>query len=99
MNRDIGAIVDQCPMLHFQVNKGERHRIMRSGIRRGSLWVTPRTNCYCIAPTGEVEALMYYFLSSHFGAETGQDHKGKWEYWNIRDIGDVSKIIRRFGDR
>jgi hypothetical protein len=73
---------------------------MRSSIRRGSLWVTPRTNGYRVLLTGEeVKERMYNFLCSHFGKETGEDHKDrKWKYWNIRDIGDVSKIIRHFGE-
>jgi hypothetical protein len=98
MNRDIIAIVDQCPALRFKVNKGERHRIMRSGIKRGSLWVTPKTNCYCVTLTGEVEALMYNFLHTRFGAENGEDYKGRWKWWNITDLGEVATIIQRFGE-
>ena len=98
MDRTIKAIVEQCPMLRVQVNKGERHRIMHNGIRRGSLWVTPRTHWYCVEPTGEVGALMYNFLHDHFGPETGEDYKGRWKYWDIKGIGDVSTIIRRFGE-
>ena len=95
MNADIKAIVEQCPLLHFKVNKGDRHRIMRSGIRRGSLWVIPGSNRYSVRVTGEVEGLMYSFLCSTFGPEDGEDQGRK--YWNIGDIGDVSKIIRHFG--
>jgi hypothetical protein len=96
MNSDIKAVVDHCPLLHFQVNKGERHRIMHSGIRRGSLWITPRTDCYCVTPTGEVETLMYHYLHSNFGAESGQD--GRYRWWSIADFDEVAGIIRRFGE-
>lgn len=95
MNMDIKSTVEQYSLLTLQVNKGERHRIMRRGIRQGSLWVTPRANCYCVAVTGEVEALLYNFLWSHVGSETGIDQNRK--YWNISDIADVAKAIRRFG--
>jgi hypothetical protein len=99
MNRDIKAIVEPCPMLRFQVNKGERHRIMHKNISSSSLWVTPKINgCYCVAPTGEVGALMYDFLHGHFGDGTDEKPKGRWKYWNIRGIEDVSKIIRHFGE-
>ncbi len=81
-------------MLRLQINKGERHRIMRNGVRRGSLWVTPGTNCYCVCVTGETEAILYDFLRSDFGAETGED-QGK-KYWNVISIKDVDKIIRQF---
>jgi len=41
---------------------------------------------------------MYNFLHSHFGDEAGEDHKGRWKYWDIPDIGGVCKIIRCFGE-
>ena len=95
MNADIESLVGKYPILTVRLNKGERHRIMRSDIRRGSLWVTPRSNWYSVCVTGEVEGLMYNFLCSTFRSEDGEDQGRK--YWNIGDIGDVSKIIRRFG--
>jgi len=99
MNTDIKAIVEQFPLLQLQVNKGERHRIMRSGIKRGSLWIAPRAHYYSVTPSGEVEVLLDHFLRSHFGAETGQDYKGRWRYWDIPDLDGVAKIIHRFGER
>ena len=99
MNSDIKAIVDQFPSLSLQVNIGERHRIMRTGIKRGSLWIAPRLHYYSVTPSGEVEALLSHFLHSHFGAETGQDYKGRWKVWNIPDLAGVTKLIQRFGER
>ena len=96
MNNDVKATVEQCPKLQLRLNKGERHRIMHSGIRSGSLWITPRLNCYCVCPTGEAEPPLYDFLCSHFGTETGTDQNRK--YWNIENYGDVAKVIRRFGE-
>jgi hypothetical protein len=40
---------------------------------------------------------MYNFLHSHFGAENGEDYKGTWKWWNIAGLGDLAKIIQRFG--
>lgn len=57
MNNVVKATVEQCPKLELQINKGERHRIIHSGIRSGSLWITPRLKSYCVCPTGEVETL------------------------------------------
>jgi len=94
MNTEVKSIVGKCPMLRLQLNKGERHRIMRGDIRRGSLWVIPRSNWYSVFVTGEVEGLMYNFLCSTFGHEAGEDQGRK--YWNIGDIEDVSKIVHRF---
>ena len=99
MNSDIKAIVDQCPSLTLQVNIGERHRIMRSDIKRGSLWIAPRRHYYSVTSSGEVEALLSHFLHSHFGAETGQDSKGRWKVWDIPDLAGITKLIQRFGER
>ena len=97
MDEHINSEVKQCLLLTLQVNKGERHRIMHSGVRRGSLWVTPRVNYYCVALSGkEIEALLYNFLRRNFGDENGVDQDRK--YWNISDIGNVTKVIRRFGE-
>ena len=52
MNTEVKSIVGKCPMLRLQLNKGERHRIMRGDIRRGSLWVIPRSNWYSVFVTG-----------------------------------------------
>ena len=99
MKSDIKAIVKQCPMLRLQVNKGERHRIMRSSIRRGSLWIEPRIKGYSINTTGEVASLMDHFLRTNFGPETGQDSKGRWKTWKISDNADLSRIIRHLSER
>jgi hypothetical protein len=97
MNNDIKSTVAKCPQLTLQLNKGERHRVMRSGLRRGSLWVTPRMNGYNVLLSGEADGLLCNFMRSHFGAETGEDQG--YKYWNITDYGDVAKIIRRFGEQ
>ncbi len=96
MNSDVKSTVEQCSHLALKVNKGERHRIIRGGMGRDSLWITPRTKCYCVCPTGEVEMLLYNFLCSHFGTETGIDQSRK--YWNIENYGDVAKVIRHFDE-
>ena len=97
MNSDIKAIVDQFPSLRLHVNKGERHRIMRSGITRGSLWIAPRVRGYNVIPTGEAEILLYHFLRS-IRVEDGVDYKQRWKYWNIPELGDVARIIQRFAE-
>jgi hypothetical protein len=98
MNARIEAFVKQYPMLRFQVNKGERYRITRSGIRRGSLWVEARskTNRYFVTPTGEVADEVSDFLLNSFGGETSKDYRGR--SWHVSEIG-VSKIIQRFAER
>ena len=70
---------------------------MRNGIRRGSLWVTPRTDGYCVTPSGDVEALMFNFLHTNFGDESGNDYKGRWKWWNIKP-GDIARVIQHFGE-
>lgn len=75
MNKDVKATVAQCSVLEVQVNKGNRHRIMHSGIKAGSLWIIPRIACYYVSPTGEVETRLYDFLVDHFGSETGSDQQ------------------------
>lgn len=97
MNSDIKAIVDQLPLLSLQVNIGEKHRIMHSGIKLGSLWIEPRVRGYNVLSTGDAETLLLQFLYSHFGVEKGENSKGR-KYWEIQDIDGVAKIIQRFAE-
>lgn len=96
MDENIKATVAKCPKLEMQLNVGERHRIMRSDVTRGSLWVTPRVSCYRVSTTGEVATLLYNFLCSNFGTETGVDQNRK--YWNIEQFRDVAEVIHRFDE-
>ena len=93
IDREIKAIVESCPRLDCHVNKGERHRIMRSDIESGGLWVTPRARGYNVTLTGEVATLMYPFLCNRFGKETGE---GRYKWWDIQNIKDLAEIIRHF---
>ena len=94
MNINIRSTIDGCQRLSLQVNKGSRHRITRSDVRRGSLWVTPRTNNFKVLVSGEVGPILFDYLRSHFGTEAGEDQNKK--YWDIEDIQKVASIIKRF---
>ena len=95
MQAEIQSAVGDCSTLTLQVNKGERHRIMRGDIGRGSLWITPQSNSYSVAVTGNADPLICEFICEHFGPETRIDQGNK--HWNIKNIGDVARIIRKFG--
>ena len=94
MNPNIKAAVNDCPNLSFKVNVGDRHRIMNSEIRKGSLWILPRRNDFRILVTGEVEGYLYHFLKIHFGTNIGEDQGRK--YWYVPDLADLERIIRFF---
>ena len=94
MDSNIKSTIEQCSKLRLQVNKGERHRIMHSAVKRGSLWVEPRRRSYNILPTGEVKSLLHDFIFSRFGPEKGESRPGK--YWELSNCNDVAEVIRRF---
>ena len=95
MNPTIKAIVASCPALDLKVNVGERHRIMNSNCRLGSLWIRPRRNSYSVLLTGEVDSLLYHYLKSRNGPHVGEDQGRK--YWLVENVEDVGEIIRYFG--
>lgn len=94
MDKKIEKIIEGKSNLKLKLNKGERHRIIHNNVKRGSLWFTPRVNGYSVCPTGEVESLLYHFLTQRFGKETGIDQTRK--YWNIGSIQDVASIVEEF---
>ena len=98
MNTNINAAVNNCPLLNLDVHEDGLHRISRNGLSKGSLWIRIKTTGYTVCITGEVKTLMNNFMLTNFGSETSIV-QGKIYWSNINDIGDVSKIIRRFGEQ
>jgi len=96
MNNAIKFIVSECERLSVQENVGSRYRITREDFR-GSLWVTPQKSNFRVLISGEIDPLLSGFLRAHFGSEAGVD-QGK-KYWNLGDLQNVAKIIRRFNER
>ncbi|PQV65410.1 hypothetical protein B1R32_101151 [Abditibacterium utsteinense] len=97
MHANINAAVKHCPLLSLDVHEDGLHRISRSGIDKGSLWIRIKVTGYSICITGEVKVLMSNFIRTHFGSESSVI-QGKIYWHNISNIGDVSKIIHRFGE-
>lgn len=95
MNPTVKATVAASPTLSLKVNVGDRHRIMSSSVKRGSLWVRPRKSDYSVLVTGEVERLLYQFIKSRHGLHYGEDQGRK--YWLVQNVEDVVEIIRYFG--
>lgn len=81
----------------MKVNKGNRHRITRQDVRRGSLWVTPHANDFKVLVSGEVDPMLLGFLRAQFGLEAGEDQNKK--YWKIENIQKVASVIERFDQR
>ncbi len=98
MDAGINAAVKQCPLLSLDVHEDGLHKIRRRGMGRGSLWIRIKASGYtvCLSGVEMIEALGD-FLRSQYGPPTSII-QGR-EYWkNISHIGDVSKIIHRFGE-
>lgn len=94
VNLNIKSSVAVCPNLSLKLNIGDRHRIMHSRIRKGSLWIRPQTERYRVSITGEVDGLLYHYLKGRFGINVGEDQGRK--YWHIEKIEDVQQVIRHF---
>ncbi|MCF7989005.1 MAG: hypothetical protein K9M02_01035 [Thiohalocapsa sp.] len=95
MNINIKQAVSTCPLLTVKENVGERHRIMHSGIRRGSLWIQPRRDDFRVLLSGEVDSVLGGYMRSRFGPHKGED-QGK-KYWYLDSIADIESVIEYFG--
>ena len=97
MDNNINSAVGQCSLLTLDpIHQDGAHRISRRDMGKGSLYIRPQTSGYTVCITGETKELMCNFMRSHFGVEN--ETQGRM-YWRISNIGDVSKIIRRFGEQ
>jgi hypothetical protein len=97
MNEIIKTAVDQNSELSLKLNKGEHHRIMKTGWH-GSLWIyKTKTRGYCITTTGSVgtrlNPAIKDFLSRGYDQETSKGYK----IWFVDTADEVRQIIDIYG--
>lgn len=95
LNSNIKSVVSRYPLLSVQLNVGDRHRIVHSGLQRGSLWIRPRARDFRVLVTGEAETVLYHYMLNDFGPHVGEDQGRK--FWIVPDVQDVEHIISQFG--
>ncbi len=96
MNLRIQAAVARHESLTLKVNKGERHRITKRGLR-GSLWITPLVGRFKLLPSGDVGPELHASVAARHGPKAGQD-QGR-SYWYIDRVDDVEALIQTLGKR
>ena len=97
MDENIKSAIDAQPELSLKLNKGEHHRIIKTGWH-GSLWIfkTERRG-YRVETTGSVGTRLNpqikNFLRRDYDYETIKGYK----IWFVETIGEVKKIIDIYG--
>jgi len=93
----VDIAVSRYQSLNWQLNKGDRHRIMKAGWS-GSLWVTSRkrTNNYRILITGDLNKNLGAKIIYLHGQNDGEDLGRK--YWYLNKQSDVETIISIYGN-
>jgi hypothetical protein len=90
----VGA-VERHSMLSVKINVGNRHRVSKTGLRRGSVWVTPRNSHYHVALSGEVKSRLGPSMEILFGPKHGDDQDRI--YWKLSNRDVLEKIMQLFG--
>jgi hypothetical protein len=93
---EINAVVQRYPNLRLQVNKGERHRIIKNGVSRGSLWLAKQSERYRLKLTGDIAAALRGYVLAIAGdpayADQGVD------VWHLPFDGTMEKIIWKLAE-
>ena len=95
MIRFIEKAVSHHPKLSLKVNKGEHHRIMKTGWL-GSVWIVESKRSYRVETTGDVGKYLNGEIIKLHGQNAGENTKG-YKYWYIDSVDDVEKIIEIYG--
>ncbi len=93
---EINDAVNRHPNLRLQVNKGERHRITRQGISRGSLWLEKQTEYYRLKLTGDIAVALQGDVRLLVGEPALVDQGV--DVWRLPFDGTMEKIIRRLSE-
>ena len=90
----IKGTADKHKRLSHQLNKGENHRISKTGVG-GSLWITPRPRfgAYDLETTGEAAKQLNPELTRRFGKNTSEKIAKGYKIWRVENQKDVEAVI------
>lgn len=93
----IETAVEKQPELSLKLNKGDHHRIMKTGWY-GSLWIVKtETRGYNITTTGSVGTRFNPEIKILLGRDYDQETSKGYKTWFVDTADDVRKIIDIYG--
>lgn len=97
MDENIKSAVDAQSELSLKLNKGEHHRIMKTGWH-GSLWIykTERRG-YRVETTGSVGTHLNPAIKNFLGRDYDHETVKGYKIWFVDTVGEVKKIIDLYG--
>lgn len=97
MDENIKSAVDSQPELSLKLNKGEHHRIIKTGWH-GSLWIfkTERRG-YRVETTGSVGTRLNPEIKIFLGRDYDRETVKGYKIWFVDISNEVRKIIDIYG--
>lgn len=97
MDENIKSAVDAQPELSLKLNKGENHRIMKTGWR-GSLWIfKTEKRGYNITTTGSTGTSLNPEIKNFLGRDYDRETVKGYKLWFVNTADEVKKIIDIYG--
>lgn len=96
MDENIKSAVDAQSALSLKLNKGEHHRIMKTGWH-GSLWVfKTEKRGYRVETTGSVGTRLNSEIRNFLGRDYERETVKGYKVWFVETANEVKKIIDTF---
>jgi hypothetical protein len=97
MDESIKSAVDARIILSLKLNKGEHHRIMKTGWQ-GSLWIfKTEKRGYRVETTGSVGARLNPEIRNFLGRDYDRETVKGYKIWFVDTDDEVKKIIDIYG--
>lgn len=97
MNETIESAADAQSKLKIKLNKGEHHRIMKTGWH-GSLWIfKTQKRGYRVETTGTVGTFLNSEIKLLLGRDSDQITVKGYKIWFVDTSDEVKKIIDLYG--
>ncbi len=97
MNEHIKSAVDAQSELSLKLNKGEHHRIMKTGWH-GSIWISKTASRgYRIETTGSVGNILNPKIINLLGRVNDEENAKGYKVWFVENNSDIEKVISLCG--